>query len=146
MVQFPFHNSVSIPWHKHLRRCSSRKGWALSDLWLIHSSSSCQANITLSVGSMWHSITMRGCDRTSPFPLHSLRAISDIASVLLCNVVYCSCLVLYCCVCLTGAQPSLKLTDFEYYIVSNVLKSVELLLSFCQTYCNCNLSLLLNHS
>lgn len=37
---------------------------------------------------MWHSITIRGCDRTSPFPLHSLRAISDIASLLLCNAVY----------------------------------------------------------
>lgn len=41
---------------------------------------------------MWHSITMRGCDRTSPFPLHSLRAISDIASLLLRNAVYFTCL------------------------------------------------------
>lgn len=96
---------LSIPQHKHVRRCCCRKGRGLSDLWLIHSSSSCQANITLSEGSMWHSITMRGCDRTSPFPLHSLRAISDIASLLLCNAVYFSCLhwwIPYCRVSLSG--------------------------------------------
>lgn len=80
--------SVCISWHGRLRRCSCRKGRGLSDLWLMHSSSSCQANITLSGVSMWHSVTMRGCDRTSPFPLRSPRAICDIASLVLGSAVY----------------------------------------------------------
>lgn len=118
--------SISIAQHKHLRWCCSRKGRVLSDLWLIHSSSSCQANITLSEGSMWHSITMRGCDRTSPFPLHSLRSISDIASLLLHNAVYFSCtgrfhIPLWA---LIGANQ----TKFKHCDVGNTLNS-ELLLS-----------------
>lgn len=131
--------SISIPQHKHLRGCCSRKGRVLSDLWLIHSSSSCQANITLSEGSMWHSITMRGCDRTSPFPLRSLRSISDIASLLHRNAVYFRC---------TGgfhirlwALISVNLTKFECYYVGNASKSTKLLcsifLSNCEPYLCC---------
>lgn len=84
----PFFHRMWVSQPEHLRRCLSRYGRGLSDLWLIHSSSSCQANITLSDWNMWHSITMRGCDRTSPFLLPSLRTICDIASLLPSNAVY----------------------------------------------------------
>lgn len=128
-----FYNTkpVSVPWHKHLRGCCSGKGRSLSDLWLIHSSSSCQANITLSEWSMWHSITPSGCDRTSPFPLPSLRAISDIASLLLHPAVYFSCLhswIPYIWVSLSGSVIRLNLS--LSITLSFVLKTLELLSSF----------------
>lgn len=103
----------------------------MSDLWLIHSSSSCQANITLSEWSMWHSITPSGCDRTSPFPLPSLRAISDIASLLLHPAVYFSCLhswIPYIWVSLSGSVIRLNLS--LSITLSFVLKSLKLLSSF----------------
>lgn len=134
---FYYTKPVSVPWHKRLRGCCSGKGRSLSDLWLIHSSSSCQANITLSEWSMWHSITPSGCDRTSPFPLPSLRAISDIASLLLHPAVYFSCLhswIPYIWVSLSGSVIRLNLS--LSITLSFVLKTLELaaeLISFWRT-------------
>lgn len=74
------------------RQAGRQTGGSRSDLWPMHSSGPCQANITMSQWSVWHSITTRGCDRTSPFPLASLRAVSDIASLLRGKAVYFTCL------------------------------------------------------
>lgn len=101
-------------------KISRFQGW--SDLWLIHSSGSCQANITMSQWSVWHSITTRGCDRTSPFPLPSLRAVSDIASPLLGNAVYLTCLrtwILYIWVSLSRPLSS-WIPTFGHYHVARI--------------------------
>lgn len=54
----------------------------------LHSSGSCQANITLSDRRMWHSITVGGPVGACLFPFPSLKAISDIATLLLSNATY----------------------------------------------------------